>query len=189
MGVGMGLFSCPNTASIMNSLPPRLRGAGSGMRATLMSSGTLVSLGLFFTLVIAGFSARLPGALYAGLTRSGVPPQAAAEVSHLSPTAALFAALLGYNPMAHLLPAPVLQHLPAAARATVVGREFFPDLISPAFGAGLHDAFWFGALLCLAAAVASVLRGRRYIYGVSSGADRASEVTPEPGLSLEERSA
>jgi MFS family permease len=189
MGVGMGLFSSPNTASIMNSLPPRLRGAGSGMRATLMNSGTLVSLGLFFTLVIAGFSARLPGALDAGLTRSGVPPQAAAEVSQLPPTAALFAAFLGYNPMAHLLPAPVLQHLPAAARATVLGREFFPNLISPAFAAGLHDAFWFGALLCLAAAVASVLRGRRYIYGVTAGRDRASEVTPEPGLGLEERSA
>jgi len=176
MGLGMGLFSSPNTASIMNALPPQHRGVGSGMRATFMNSGTLLSMGLFFTMVVLGLSASLPRALFDGLTRNGLPTQAAAAVSHLPPTAALFAAFLGYNPMASLLPATVLAHLPAASRSVLLGKHFFPTLIAPAFMDGLHLAFGLGAALCAVAAVASLLRGGRYVYGVTVG--RAVE---EPG--------
>ncbi|HZV52416.1 MAG TPA: MFS transporter [Candidatus Dormibacteraeota bacterium] len=168
MGLGMGLFSSPNTASIMNALPPQHRGVGSGMRATFMNSGTLLSMGLFFTMVVLGLSASLPTALFDGLTRNGLPAQAAAEVSHLPPTAALFAAFLGYNPMANLLPPAVLAHLPAASRSVLLGKHFFPTLISPAFMDGLHLAFGLGAALCAVAAVASLLRGGRYVYGVTT---------------------
>ncbi|HZU14978.1 MAG TPA: MFS transporter, partial [Candidatus Dormibacteraeota bacterium] len=176
MGLGMGLFSSPNTASIMNALPPQHRGVGSGMRATFMNSGTLLSMGLFFTMVVLGLSASLPRALFDGLTRNGLPTQAAAAVSHLPPTAALFAAFLGYNPMASLLPATVLAHLPAASRSVLLGKHFFPTLIAPAFMDGLHLAFGLGAALSAVAAVASLLRGGRYVYGVTVG--RAVE---EPG--------
>jgi MFS family permease len=182
MGLGMGLFSSPNTASIMNSLPPEHRAAGSGMRATFMNSGTLVSLGLFFTLVILGLAHSLPTTLYAGLTAHGVPPAVAAHISHLPPTSALFAAFLGYNPMANLLPAAVLAHLPASAQATLLGHHFFPSLISPPFMRGLHLAFYFGAGLSVIAAVASLLRGRRYIYGVTDAGRRPA---PQPGRSVD----
>ncbi len=167
MGLGMGLFSSPNTASIMNALPPQHRGVGSGMRATFMNSGTLLSMGLFFTMVVLGLSASLPDALFRGLTRNGLPAPVATGVSHLPPTAALFAAFLGYNPMANLLPHAVLAHLPAASRSVLLGKHFFPTLISPAFMDGLHLAFYLGAALCAVAAIASLLRGQRYIYGVT----------------------
>ncbi|MBO0682430.1 MAG: MFS transporter [Candidatus Dormibacteraeota bacterium] len=189
MGLGMGMFSSPNTASIMNALPARYRGVGSGMRATFQNSGTLVSMAVFFTVVIIGLSAKLPGALFSGLVRAGLPAQAAAGVSHLPPTAALFAAFLGYNPMAHLLPPTVLQHLTPAARSNLLGHEFFPNLISPAFASGLHDAFYFAAFLCLAAAVASLLRGRRYIHELASQRDDAKNVSEQSRLELEEQSA
>ncbi|MGH7902986.1 MAG: MFS transporter [Candidatus Dormibacteraceae bacterium] len=177
MGLGMGLFSSPNTASIMNSLPARHRGSGSGMRSTFMNSGTLVSMGLFFTLVVVGLSSALPAALYHGLTSNGLPAAAAARLSHLPPTAALFAAFLGYNPMASLLPHQMLVHLPAATRATLLGNRFFPHLISSAFMSGLHLAFYFGAMISLVAAAASLLRGRRYIHGVTDREEAAPQLT------------
>jgi MFS family permease len=167
MGLGMGLFSSPNTASIMNSLPPEHRGVGSGMRATFMNSGMLVSMGLFFTMVLLGLAGSLPLALDQGLVQQGVPGAVAARVSHLPPTAALFAAFLGYNPMANLLPHAVLSHLSGPAQATLLGKDFFPSLISPPFMQGIHLAFYFGAALSFVAALASLLRGRRYIYGVT----------------------
>jgi len=180
MGIGMGLFSSPNTASIMNSLPAGHRGSGSGMRATFMNSGSLISLGLFFTLVVIGLASSLPTALYQGLTANGLPSAAAAQISHLPPTAALFAAFLGYNPMATLIPHHVLVSLPAATRAALLGKRFFPNLISPPFMSGLHLAFYFGAFLSVVAAAASLLRGRRYIYGVTDAAEEAGGAIEGP---------
>ncbi|MGH7876317.1 MAG: MFS transporter, partial [Candidatus Dormibacteraceae bacterium] len=180
MGIGMGLFSSPNTASIMNSLPAGHRGSGSGMRATFMNSGSLVSLGLFFTLVVIGLASSLPTALYQGLTANGLPSAAAAQISHLPPTAALFAAFLGYNPMATLIPHHVLVSLPAATRAALLGKRFFPNLISPPFMSGLHLAFYFGAFLSVVAAAASLLRGRRYIYGVTDAVEEAGGAIEGP---------
>jgi MFS family permease len=178
-GLGMGLFASPNRAGIMNSLPPHQRGSGSGMVATFQNSAMVLSIGIFFTLIIAGLSARLPGALYSGLTAQGVPPAAAHQVAQLPPTGALFASLLGYNPMASLL-GPTLTHLPHAQAAYLTGRTFFPHLMSGPFSAGLSAAFNFALVACLIAAVASWLRGGKYHHNepAPDGASRTGEDEP-----------
>ncbi len=162
-GLAMGLFASPNRAGIMNSLPPSQRGAGAGMTATFQNSAMVLSIGIFFTLIIAGLASQLPGALYSGLTAHGVPAGAAARVSHLPPTGALFSAFLGYNPMQTLL-GPVLAHMAPAKVAFLTGRSFFPSLISGPFMVGLRVAFDFAAVACLVAAVASWLRGGKYYH-------------------------
>ncbi len=171
MGIGMGMFSAPNTTAIMNSLPAEQRGVGSGMVATFQNAATMLSMGVFFTIVIVGLSQRLPGALFSGLTAAGLPAPAATGVSHLPPTAALFAAFLGYNPLGSMLPASVLGALPAGASANLLSLHFFPNLIAAPFMAGLRDAFHISIGLSLVAAVASVLRGRRYIHGQVPASD------------------
>ena len=168
MGVGQGMFSAPNTSSVMNSLPPDQRGAGSGMRSTFQNAASLASMGIFFSIVTAGLAAALPQSLSSGLIGAGVPGAVAYQISHLPPTSALFAAFLGYNPMATLLPANVLHALPSVNQAHLLGRSFFPNLISPPFLLGLHNAFYLSAVICLIAAMASLLRGKRYIHGQQS---------------------
>jgi MFS family permease len=165
-GVGQGLFGAPNRTAIMNSLPPERRGAGSGMAATFQNSATVLSIGIFFTLIILGLGATLPSALSHGLAAQGVPAASAARVASLPPVSVLFAALLGYNPVRTLL-GPALAHLPAARAAFLTGRSFFPSVISPAFGHGLADAFDFAIAACLIAAAVSLLRGRTYMDGGS----------------------
>jgi EmrB/QacA subfamily drug resistance transporter len=176
LGIGQGMFSAPNTSSVMNSLPAEQRGVGSGMRATFQNAGSLASIGIFFSIVIAGLAASLPQTLSGGLSGAGVPAAVANQVAHLPPTSALFAAFLGYNPMANLLPARVLHMLPAASQANLLGQSYFPNLISPPFLLGLHAAFYLSAALCLIAACASALRGRRYIHGQQP----APEIMPTP---------
>jgi len=182
-GVGMGLFSSPNISSIMSSVPPEHRGVASGMQATLQNSGMLLSMSIFFTIVIVGLSNRLPGALMAGLVHAGLPAPSASAISHLPPTAALFSAFLGYNPMAHLLPPTVLGHLSVAARAHLLGRSFFPGLIAPPFMDGLRDAFYVSAALALIAAVVSLLRGRQYIHDLATTEVRAG-APASPGVTI-----
>ena len=160
-GMASGMFVAPNRAAVMNSLPPEHRGAGSGMNATFQNSAQVLSIGIFFTLMIIGLSTRLPHALAQGLAGQGVPPAAIHHITHLSPIAVLFAAFLGYNPMAHLLGPAALAHLSAAQLATVTGRNFFPHLISAPFHAGLQKAFGFAVAMCLVAAVMSWSRGKR----------------------------
>ncbi len=172
-GLAMGLFASPNRAAIMNSLPPDQRGAGAGMTATFQNSAQVLSIGVFFTLIVLGLASRLPAALSGGLVAAGVPAAAAATVSHLPPTGALFAAFLGDNPMRTLL-GPTLAHVSRAHGAYLTGRSFFPELISAPFLQGLHLAFDFAAVSCLVAAVASWLRGGRYIH------DEAVVLAPEP---------
>ena len=162
-GVGMGLFASPNRAGIMNSLPADQRGVGAGMSATFQNSAMVLSIGIFFSLIILGLSSSLPGHLYAGLTAQGVPSAAAASLSHLPPTAVMFAALLGYNPIQMLLGS-TLSHLPASHAAYLTGHSFFPSLISGPFHAGLQVAFDFSIAACLIAAVASLLRGKKYVH-------------------------
>jgi EmrB/QacA subfamily drug resistance transporter len=164
LGLGQGMFSSPNTSSVMNSVPADQRGAASGMRATFQNSGSLVSIGVFFSIITAGLAATLPTTLLRGLTQAGVPTAVAEKIAHLPPTSALFAAFLGYNPMATLLPANVLHSLPAANQANLLGKAFFPNLISPPFMGGLHGVFYLSAAMCLVAAIASLLRGKRYVY-------------------------
>jgi MFS family permease len=161
LGIGQGMFSSPNTSSIMGSVPPEQRGVASGMRATFQNSGSLVSIGLFFSLITAGLAATLGTTLATGLTKSGLPAVVAAKIAHLPPTSALFAAFLGYNPIGTLVPADVLQALPAARRALLLGHSYFPNLISPPFAQGLHNVFYLSAAMCLIAAFVSMMRGKQ----------------------------
>jgi MFS family permease len=159
-GFGSGLFVSPNWAEMMNSVPANQRGAAGGMIATFQNSAFVLSIGIFFTLMVAGLSSKLPSAMLGGLTAQGVPAGAAAPISHLPPIGVLFASFLGYNPMQQLL-GPLLIHLSPAHAAYVTGREFFPHLITAPFHDGLGVAFGFAIAACLIAAVASALTGRR----------------------------
>ncbi|MHB8242062.1 MAG: MFS transporter [Solirubrobacteraceae bacterium] len=161
-GISMGLFASPNRAAVMNSLPPGDRGAGGGMNQTFQNSAQVLSVGIFFTLMILGLSSKLPHTLAAGLQAHGVSATAAQRVAHIPPVSILFAAFLGYNPIEHLTGAPLLAKLSPANHAALTGRSFFPHLISGPFEAGLHEALWFSILACLIAAAASLMRGGKY---------------------------
>jgi MFS family permease len=162
-GVSMGMFASPNRAAVMNSLPPGDRGAGGGMNQTFQNSAQVLSVGVFFTLMILGLASTLPHAMASGLEAHGVPAAAAQHAAHLPPVSILFAAFLGYNPIQHLLGGSVLAHLPAHTQAVLTGRSFFPHLISGPFRTGLHEAFAFAIVACIVAAVASWSRGERYV--------------------------
>jgi MFS family permease len=160
-GLSMGAFSAPNRVSVMNSLPAEHRGVGSGMNSTFQNSGQVISIGIFFTLMIIGLSRTLPHALFVGLTNQGVAAATAQHISTLPPVTTLFASFLGYNPMVHLLGHHVLTSLAPSARATVIGRTFFPKIIQKAFVSGLHPALDFATIVCVLAAATSWLRGGR----------------------------
>jgi MFS family permease len=163
-GLSMGTFAAPNRAGVMNSLPPQHRGVGSGMNSTFQNSAQVLSIGIFFTLMIVGLSASLPGTLYHGLLAHGVPQAVASTAAHLPPVSTLFSAFLGYSPVQHLVGPAVLARLPAHQVAALTGRSFFPSLISGPFASGLHTAFDFAIGACLAAAGMSWLRGGKYHY-------------------------
>jgi len=177
-GLAMGLFAAPNQTGIMNSLPPDQRGAGAGMAGTFMNSAMVLSIGIFFSLIIVGLSATLPAALYHGLSIHGVPHAYALKVSHLPPVGSLFAAFLGYNPMGTTL-APILHQLPHGTAAYLTGHKFFPTLVSHPFATGIHEAFYFAAGCCLVAAVASSLRGGKYYYSEPEARPQIAEDEPE----------
>ena len=178
-GAGMGLFSAPNAAAIMNSVPRHQRGAASGMLATFQNSGFVLSIGVFFSLMIAGLASTLPATLTRGLTAQGVPAAIAHQIGNLPPVGSLFAAFLGYNPVKTLLgPTGVLAHLPASNVATLTGKRFFPELISQPFHHGLVIVFTVAmALLALAAGI-SALRGARFVH-------EEQVVSKEPGGTTE----
>lgn len=157
VGVGMGLFTSPNSAVIMNSIPVQYRGVGSGMRATFMNAGQMMSMGVFFSIVIADLASKLPSAITSGLNAEGLPAPIVHQVASLPPTASLFAALLGYNPLQSMLPHQVLATLPKHVASTITGHSFFPNLIGPSFMNGLSLAFIIAFVLSIAAGVASVL--------------------------------
>ena len=174
--VGMGLFFAPNQAAVMNSLPPEQRGAGAGMLNTFQNSATVLSMGLFFTIVTLGLAADLPKHLYRGLIAAGVAPAAAHVVANEPPIGSLFSAFLGFNPVKELLgPTGALKHLSAHQFAYITGRSFFPSLIQQPFANGLHLAFDFAAGATLIAVMASGLRGRRYVHATDSIADELAE--------------
>jgi hypothetical protein len=160
----MGLFQSPNTAAVMNSLPSSQRGAGAGMLATFNVSSSVLSIGVFFTLMIVGLAGGLPHTMQSGLVAHGVAPADATRISHLPPVSTLFAAFLGYNPVKTLLGPHVLNGLSPANAHTLTGRAFFPHLISSPFHTALDYAFAFAIVACLVAAVASMLRGGKYVH-------------------------
>jgi len=168
-GVSMGMFAAPNRAAVMNSLPPGDRGAGGGMNQTFQNSAQVLSIGIFFTLLIVGLASSLPATLDSGLQAHGVSAAAAHHASQAPPISVLFAAFLGYNPVQHLVGPEALAALPAHAHAALTGSDFFPRLISGPFHDGLEVAFTFAIVACLVAAAASMLRGGRYHHAEEPG--------------------
>jgi len=164
VGLAMGAFAAPNRAAIMNSLPAADRGAGGGMNSTFQNAAQVLSIGIFFSLIIHGLSRTLAQTLARGLMQHGVSAAAAAQIGALPPVSILFAAFLGYNPIASLAGPGILDRLSAADRGALTGQGFFPNLISGPFHAGLAEAFIFAALMCVVAAAASWTRGGRYVH-------------------------
>jgi MFS family permease len=183
-GIGMGLMAAPNSAAIMNAVPASERGAASGVRATGMNAGMVLSMGGFFTLMAIGLSSRLPAALTNGLTSAGVAPHAADAASHASPVGTLFAAFLGDNPVKQLVRNPG----PHADTHMIYGQSFFPNLISDPFRHGLLIAFSASIIMLVIAAGASLMRGERYIHeearseSVAEATAREGEALTVPGL-------
>src|ERR1700759_3566422 len=176
-GIGSGMFASPNSSSIMGSVPARQRGAASGMRSTFQNSGTALSIGVVFSLMIAGLASSLPRTLTAGLQQQGVAHSVAQQIGSLPPVSSLFASVLGVNPVQRLLSGSgALSRLPAAHRAVLTGREFFPKLISAPFHHGLVVVFVVAAALSVLAGLASLLRGGRYV----PPADPAVARSPPP---------
>ncbi|MCX4744434.1 MFS transporter [Kitasatospora sp. NBC_01287] len=184
-GLGGGLFAAPNTSLVMSSVPAADRGAASGMRATFQNAGMVLSIGVFFSLMVAGLAGSLPHTLDAGLTAQGVPPADAHAIAALPPVGTLFAAFLGYNPVQQLLGPHVLSQLPAANAQTLTGRQFFPHLISGPFHDGLVVVFSLAIAMSLVAAAASLPRGRRRAGtpgtpGTPGGTSNAGTPTEDP---------
>ena len=163
-GIAFGLFASPNTAAIMNSVPSGYRGAASGVRSTFQSMGMPLSIGIFFTLMITSLSSTVPAAMYRGLTANGIANGLATSLSHLPAVGYLFAAFLGYNPLGTLLGPKVLAALPAGDAASVTGTAFFPSLIGTPFHDGVVAVSIFSIVAFLVAALASWLRGGRYVH-------------------------
>jgi MFS family permease len=168
-GLGMGMFAAPNRAGVMNSLPVADRGAGGGMNSTFQNSAQVLSIGIFFTLMIIGLSSSLPASLTAGLSAHGVAPAVVHHVAELPPVSVLFAAFLGYNPIKQLVGTKVLGGLSPANQAALTGKSFFPHLISAPFHSGLREAFIFATLACVVAACASWSRGKQYVDTSTAG--------------------
>jgi MFS family permease len=175
-GIGSGLFSAPNTSAIMSSVPANRRGAASGMRGTFFNSGTSLSIGVFFTLMIVGLAQTLPGALTNGLEAHGVSPAVAAGIAHQPPVGSLFAAFLGYNPLGTALGALPASATKGADLGTLTGKEFFPELISGPFHHGLVIVLMLAIVMSLVGAAASLFRGPRYIH--AEPADRVDVLEP-----------
>jgi hypothetical protein len=178
-GVGSGLFASPNTSAIMSSVPAGQRGSASGMRSTFQNSGMSLSIGIFFSLMIAGVARALPHTLTSGLRAQGVPLSVATQVGHLPPVSTLFSALLGFNPVQNLLaPYGVLGKLPAHNVAVLTGRQFFPALISAPFHQGLVIVFTAAAIMSVLGALVSLLRGKQFYYDDAAAAPAPKTITP-----------
>ncbi len=170
-GIAFGMFASPNTAAIMNSVPSGYRGAASGVRSTFQSAGMPLSIGVFFTLMIAGLSGSVPGTMYRGLTSNGIADGLATQLSHLPAVGYLFAAFLGYNPLQTLLGPKVLATVPAVDAARLTGTSFFPSLIATPFHDGVVAVSVFSIVAFLVAALASWLRGGRYVHDEQEATD------------------
>jgi MFS family permease len=175
-GIGSGIFSSPNTAALMNAVPASQRGAAAGMRGTFFNSGSALSIGIFFSLMIIGLASTLPTTLTNGLEAQGVPASVAAGISALPPVGSLFAAFLGYNPLAELLgPSGVLNSLPAGNAATLTGKQFFPQLISGPFHHGLVVVFVAATVMSVVGAMASLWDGTSTARSMATARRRAGE--------------
>lgn len=179
LGITSGLFGSPNMAAIMNSVPPENRGAASGMRVAFFNVGQPLSNGIFFTLMTVGLSGTIPMAIYSGLTHNGIDSLTASQLAHVPPLGYILSALMGNNPLSQLLGPQVLNSVPAATAQQLTSRSFFPQLISASFHHGMVVVLTFSVVVCLLAAWASWLCGKRFIYGQQ----RTPKITPVPTTS------
>jgi len=159
MGAGMGFFSAPNTSQIMGSVPAEQRGAAAGMRSMILNAGMTASTAIFFTIVIASLSQNLGPALNVGATQAGLPAPISQGIASLPPGAAIFAAMLGYDPISHLVPASLLATLPPGVAARVTDPHFFAGLLAQPFVTGIRVALLACVAMCILAGVTSALRG------------------------------
>ena len=166
LGIGQGMFVSPNTAAVMNSVPPEHRGAAAGMRAALQNISYMFSIIIFFTLLVVGIGASLQSSVYRGLVNLGVSNSTAASASNISPTGALFASFLGYNPLKTIIPAQIFSNLTVAQQNSIASTSFFPSLISPSFQQGISTVLYLAIVMSIIAAIASSLRGKKSVYGV-----------------------
>src|SRR3954451_4634401 len=174
-GIGSGMFSSPNRATIMNSVPASQRGAASGMAGTVLNAGSSLSIGIFFSLMVAGLASSLPQALTSGLTAHHVPAAAADRIANVPPVGSLFAAFLGYNPIATLLgPTGILKALPHADSTALTGKQFFPNLIAGPFHDGLVIVFLAAAIMSVIGAVASFVGGKKFVFADDEEAKQTS---------------
>jgi MFS family permease len=180
MGAGMGFFSAPNTSQIMSSVPADQRGAASGMRAMVLNAGMTASTAIFFTIVIASLSQNLGQALLAGAGQAGLPPDLGQRIAALPPGAAVFAAMLGYDPISHLIPASLLASLPPGVAVRVTDPHFFASLLAQPFVTGIRVALVACVAMSVLAGVASALRGpdRRRMDVDARASDIAVAVEP-----------
>ncbi|MEI7856177.1 MAG: hypothetical protein WCH85_01580 [Methanomicrobiales archaeon] len=168
MGIGNGMFASPNSAAIMNSVPPGDRGVASGMMSTLMNSGMVISMGMFFTIIVVGLTKEFPAALSTALTNAGVP-QIIPAMSNIPPTGALFAAFLGYNPVQMILagmPLTMTATISPATMALLTGVTWFPTTLAHAFMPSLASTFIIGAILSLIAAGLCTQGGEKYVHEI-----------------------
>ena len=166
MGVGSGMFGTPNTASIMNSVPAEDRGVASGMISTMRNTAGIASMAIFFTIVIVGITQRFPEAMASSLASIGAV-HLTPILSKIPPTAALFSAFLGYNPVESILttlPPSLTAIIPASTLNTLTGITWFPSTLATAFLPSLGTSFYIGAIISAIAAILSALRGEKYIH-------------------------
>jgi hypothetical protein len=188
-GFGMGLFASPNRAAVMNALPANRRGVGGGMSTTFQNTSMVLSIGIFFSLMIVGLAGSLPHTMQTGLTAHGVSAGQAHAIAALPPVAVLFASLLGYNPVQSLLGSHTLSQLPHQDSTYLTGHTFFPSLISGPFHDGLIVAFVFAIGACLVAAAASWFMGERFVHADDEHETPLDFAQPETGAPEPERQA
>jgi MFS family permease len=162
-GVGGGMFSAPNQAAIMNSVPAEERGGAAGIQAAFMNTGFVLSIGVFFSLMIVGLTNTLPKAMFKGLSAHGVAATQAHAIANLPAVGSLFSAFLGKNPLKNLLGSQATSHVTHAQWLILTGKHFFPDLIESSFHHGLEIVFGAAIVMSLIGALASALRGKRYV--------------------------
>ena len=191
MGIGSGMFSTPNTASIMNSVPSEDRGVASGMISTLRNTAGTASMAIFFTIVIVGITQRFPDAILSSLTSIGAV-NLAPVLSNIPPTAALFSAFLGYNPVNAILitlPPSIVAHIPNSILNTLTGITWFPSTLANAFLPSLQTSFIIGAIISAIAAILSALRGERYIHEDKVNKDSSKSKIDPQELEIVEKSS
>lgn len=180
-GVGGGMFSAPNTTAIMNSVPADQRGGAAGIQAAFMNSGMVLSMGVFFSLMIVGLTNTLPKALFDGLSAHGVAAGQAHQIASIPAVGSLFSSFLGYNPLQSLLGSQGATHVTNSQWATLTGKHFFPSLIQSPFHHGLVIVFSLAIAMSLVGALFSAFRGTRYIHEEHTMHEHVGDMTLSGG--------